>query len=56
MCVVFDRNKSIIKAVSRIYNIPHYACTFHLWKNVKTLYKKSHDSLSEVFYAIAKAY
>ena len=29
---------------------------FHLWKNVKTLYKKSHDSLSEVFYAMTKAY
>ena len=56
MCVVSDRNESIIKAVSRIYNIPHYACTFHLWKNMKTLYKKSHDSLSEVFYAMAKAY
>ena len=56
MCVVSDRNESIIKAVSRIYNIPHYACMFHLRKNVKTLYKKSHDSLSEVFYAMAKAY
>ena len=56
MCVVSDKNESIIKAVLRTYNIPHYACTFHLWKNVKTLYKKSHDSLSEIFYAMTKAY
>lgn len=57
MCVVSDRNESIIKSVSRVYNgVPHYACTWHLWKNVKTLYKKSHDSLSEVYYAMAKAY
>ncbi|KAH0685366.1 hypothetical protein KY284_015919 [Solanum tuberosum] len=38
MCVVSDRNESIIKSVSR------------------TLYKKSHYSLSEVYYAMAKAY
>ena len=56
MCVVSDRNEIIIKSVSRIYNIPHYACMFHLRKNVKTLYKKSHDSLSEAFYAMTKAY
>ena len=56
MCVVSDINESIIKVISRVYNITHYACMFHLWKNVKILYKKSHDSLSEVFYVIAKAY
>ena len=57
MCVVSDRNESIIKTVLRMYNIPHYSCMFHLWNNVKTLYKKSHDSLfSEVFYAMTKAY
>jgi len=27
-----------------------------MWKNVKTLYKKSHNRLSEVFYAMSKAY
>ena len=57
MCVVSDRNESIIKAVSRVFDrVPHYACIWHLWKNVKTLFKKSHNSLSEVFYGMTKAY
>ena len=57
MCVVSDRNESIIKAVSRVFDgVPHYACIWHLWKNVKTLFKKSHNSLSKVFYGMAKAY
>ena len=57
MCVVSDRNESIIKAVSRVFDgVPHYACIWHLWKNVKTLFKKSHNKLSEVFYGMAKAY
>ncbi|XP_016581870.2 uncharacterized protein LOC107879328 [Capsicum annuum] len=57
MCVVSDRNPSIIKAVSNVYNdVPHYACMWHLWRNVKKLYKKSHDALSEIFYTMAKSY
>ncbi|XP_047249866.1 uncharacterized protein LOC124885669 [Capsicum annuum] len=49
MCVVSDRNPSIIKAVSDMYNdVPHYACMWHQWGNVKKLYRKSHDALSEV--------
>ena len=36
MCVVSDRNASIIKAVGKVYNdVPHYACMWHLWGNVK---------------------
>ncbi|XP_060217303.1 uncharacterized protein LOC132644715 [Lycium barbarum] len=57
MCIVSDRHESINKAVSRIYpNVPHYACIWHLWGNVCKKYKKSHDVLSPVFYAMAKAY
>ncbi|XP_047259097.1 uncharacterized protein LOC107846596 [Capsicum annuum] len=57
MCVVSDRNSSIIKAVSDVYNdIAHYACMWHLWGNVKKLYRKSHDALSEIFYVMAKSY
>ncbi|XP_060212158.1 uncharacterized protein LOC132639752 [Lycium barbarum] len=57
MCIVSDRHESINKAVSRIYpNVPHYACILHLWGNVCKKYKKSHDVLSPVFYAMAKAY
>ncbi|KAM3305586.1 hypothetical protein P3S67_012452 [Capsicum chacoense] len=36
MCVVFDRNPSIIKAVVGVYNnVLHYTCRWHLWGNVK---------------------
>ncbi|XP_059277946.1 uncharacterized protein LOC132032195 [Lycium ferocissimum] len=57
MCIVSDRHESINKVVSRIYpNVPHYACIWHLWGNLCKKYKKSHDVLSPVFYAMAKAY
>ncbi|KAM3235866.1 hypothetical protein P3L10_015903 [Capsicum annuum] len=57
MCVVSDRNPSIIKAVGDVYkDVPHYACMWHLWRNVKKLYRKSHDALSEIFYTMAKSY
>nr|XP_004239514.1 uncharacterized protein LOC101264628 [Solanum lycopersicum] len=36
MCVVSDRNESIIKAVTNVYsNVPHYAYMRHLWNNVQ---------------------
>ncbi|XP_059285067.1 uncharacterized protein LOC132038411 [Lycium ferocissimum] len=57
MCVVYDSHESIIKAVSNVYpNVPHFACIWHLWKNVYNKYKKSHKVLSGVYYAMAKAY
>ena len=57
ICVVFDWNSSIIKAVGDVYkDVPHYACMWHLWKNVKKLYEKYHDALSEIFYTMAKSY
>ncbi|XP_059295326.1 uncharacterized protein LOC132048637 [Lycium ferocissimum] len=57
MCVVSDKHESIIKAVSKVYhNVPHFACIWHLWKNVYNKYRKSHKVLSGVYYAMAKAY
>ncbi|XP_049357107.1 uncharacterized protein LOC125821778 [Solanum verrucosum] len=57
MCVVSDRHESIIKAVSRVYtNMQHYACIWHLWANVCKNFRKSNEQLSEIFYAMAKAY
>ncbi|XP_060182537.1 uncharacterized protein LOC132612248 [Lycium barbarum] len=57
MCVVSDRHETIIKAVSKVYpNVPHFACIWHLWKNVYNKYRKSHKVLSGVYYAMAKAY
>ncbi|XP_060210746.1 uncharacterized protein LOC132637711 [Lycium barbarum] len=57
MCIVSDRHESIIKAASRIYpGVPHFACIWHLWKNVYSRYRKSHEMLSGVFYSMANAY
>ncbi|XP_047260715.1 uncharacterized protein LOC124893936 [Capsicum annuum] len=57
MCVVSDRHESIIKVVSVVYpNVPHLACIWHLWKNVCTNFRKSKDRLSDIYYAMVKAY
>ncbi|XP_047259017.1 uncharacterized protein LOC124891273 [Capsicum annuum] len=57
MCVIYDRYKSIIKAVSVVYpNVPHLPCIWHLWKNVCTNFRKSKDRLSDIYYAMTKAY
>ncbi|XP_019240365.1 PREDICTED: uncharacterized protein LOC109220354 [Nicotiana attenuata] len=57
MCIVSDRNESIIKSVSRVYpDVPHFACIWHLWNNVYKKFKKSHAMLSEIYFSMAKAY
>ncbi|XP_016509636.2 uncharacterized protein LOC107827088 [Nicotiana tabacum] len=57
MCIVSDRNESIIKSVSRVYStVPHFACIWHLWNNVYKKFKRSHSKLSEIYFSMAKAY
>ncbi|XP_019238246.1 PREDICTED: uncharacterized protein LOC109218340 [Nicotiana attenuata] len=57
MCIVSDRNESIIKSVSRVYlDVPYFACMWHLWNNVYKKFKKSHAKLSEIYSSMAKAY
>ena len=57
MSVVSDRHDSIIKATSTVYDeVPHFACIWYLWKNVKKNFKKSKYQISELFYTMAKAY
>nr|XP_016458686.1 PREDICTED: uncharacterized protein LOC107782324 [Nicotiana tabacum] len=57
MCIVLDRNESIIKYLSRVYpTVPHFACIWHLWNNVYKKFKESHVRLSEVYFSMAKAY
>ncbi|XP_016497957.2 uncharacterized protein LOC107816730 [Nicotiana tabacum] len=57
MCIVSDRNESIIKSVSRVYpDLPHCACIWHLWNNVYKKFKKSHAKLSEIYFLMEKAY
>ncbi|XP_049386951.1 uncharacterized protein LOC125851221 [Solanum stenotomum] len=57
ICVVSDRNESIMKSVRIVFpNIPHYACIWHLSKNVCGNFKMSRNTLSNLFYSMAKAY
>ncbi|XP_019241880.1 PREDICTED: uncharacterized protein LOC109221902 [Nicotiana attenuata] len=57
MCIVSDRNESIIKSVSRVYpDVLHFACIWHLRNNVYKKFKKSHAKLSEIYFSMAKAY
>ncbi|XP_047249894.1 uncharacterized protein LOC107855709 [Capsicum annuum] len=57
MCVVSDRNPSILKDIGDVYkDVPDYACMWHLWGKMKKHYRKSHDALSEIFYTMAKSY
>ncbi|XP_055806933.1 uncharacterized protein LOC129875690, partial [Solanum dulcamara] len=57
MCVISNRNESIMKSLSIVFpNIPHYACIWHLWKNVCMNFKRSKNTLSDLFYSMAKSY
>jgi len=57
MCVVSDRNESIKNGVSIVFpNVPHFACIWHLWKNVCSNFRRSRSILSDLFYSMAKAY
>ncbi|XP_015168123.1 uncharacterized protein [Solanum tuberosum] len=57
MCVVSDRNESIMKIVRIVFEIvPHYACIWHLWKNVCGNFKRSRNTISDLFYSMAKEY
>ena len=49
MCVISDRNESIMKSVRIVFpNVPHYACILHLWKNVCGNFKRSRKTLSDL--------
>nr|XP_010327328.1 uncharacterized protein LOC104649562 [Solanum lycopersicum] len=57
MCVVSDRNESIMKSVRIVFpDVPHYACIWHLWKNVCGNFKRSRKAISDLFYSMAKTY
>nr|XP_025887254.1 uncharacterized protein LOC104647957 isoform X2 [Solanum lycopersicum] len=57
MCVVSDRNESIMKSVRIVFpDVPHYACIWHLWKNVCGNFKRSRKAISDLFYSMVKAY
>ncbi|XP_019262122.1 PREDICTED: uncharacterized protein LOC109239962 [Nicotiana attenuata] len=57
MCVVSDRNESIMKATSIVYpGMPHYSCMWHIWTNIRSKFKKGHLQLHELYFATAGAY
>uniref|UniRef100_A0A1U7YQ91 Protein FAR1-RELATED SEQUENCE 3-like n=2 Tax=Nicotiana sylvestris TaxID=4096 RepID=A0A1U7YQ91_NICSY len=57
MCVVSDRNESILKATFIIYpGMPHYSCMWHIWTNIWEKFKKEHLKLSELYFATARSY
>ncbi|XP_009605328.1 uncharacterized protein [Nicotiana tomentosiformis] len=57
MCVVSDRNESILKATSTVYiSMPHYACMWHIWTNVRSKFKKGHLKLNELYFATTRSY
>ncbi|XP_075087729.1 uncharacterized protein LOC107824764 [Nicotiana tabacum] len=57
MCVVLDRNESILNATSTVYtSMPHYACMWHIWTNVRSKFKKGHLKLSKLYFATARPY
>nr|XP_016484842.1 PREDICTED: uncharacterized protein LOC107805328 [Nicotiana tabacum] len=48
---------AIRKATSIVYpEVPHCACMFHLWNNIKTNFRKSQKQIKEVYFALARAY
>ncbi|XP_019256334.1 PREDICTED: protein FAR1-RELATED SEQUENCE 5-like [Nicotiana attenuata] len=57
MCVVSDRNESILKATSIVYpGVPHYSCVWHIWTNIRAKFKKGHLQLIELYFATAGSY
>ncbi|XP_075088100.1 uncharacterized protein LOC107796086 [Nicotiana tabacum] len=57
MCIVSDRHDAIWKATSIVYpEVPHCACMFHLWNNIKTNFRKIQKQIKEVYFALARAY
>ncbi|XP_070047003.1 uncharacterized protein [Nicotiana tomentosiformis] len=57
MCIISNRHASILRGAIIVYpEVSHYICIFHLWNNIKKQFKKNHDWLREVFFAMARAY
>nr|XP_009793085.1 PREDICTED: uncharacterized protein LOC104240005 [Nicotiana sylvestris] len=57
MCVLSDRNESILKATSIVYpGMPHYSCMWHIWTNILAKFKKGHLKLSELYFATTWSY
>ncbi|XP_070026502.1 uncharacterized protein [Nicotiana sylvestris] len=56
MCVVSDRNESILKATSIVYTGMPHSCMWHIWTNIRSKFKKGHLQLHELYFATARSY
>ena len=57
MCVVSNRNESIMKSVRIVFpDVPHYACIWNLWNNLCGNFKRSRKTISDLLYSMANAY
>ncbi|XP_060210375.1 uncharacterized protein LOC132637278 [Lycium barbarum] len=57
MRIVSDRHDSIQNATSTVYpEVPHCFCIYHLWNNVKDLFRKNKEKARPIFFTLAKAY
>ncbi|XP_060216846.1 uncharacterized protein LOC132644275 [Lycium barbarum] len=57
MYIVSDWHDSILKKASNVYpDVPHYNFIYHVWNNVKGRFKRDHERLKPIFFAMANAY
>ncbi|XP_016485814.1 uncharacterized protein LOC107806203 [Nicotiana tabacum] len=57
ICIVSDMHDGIWRETSIVYpEVPHCACMFHLWNNIKTNFRKSQKQIKELYFALARAY
>ncbi|XP_059285912.1 uncharacterized protein LOC132039450 [Lycium ferocissimum] len=57
ICIISNRHDSIQNATLIIYpEVPHCFCIYHLWNNVKDLFRKNKEKARPIFFALAKAY
>ncbi|XP_016499157.1 uncharacterized protein LOC107817800 [Nicotiana tabacum] len=57
MCIISDRNESILKATSTVYTgRPHYACMWLIWINVRSKFRKGYLKISKLYFATTRSY
>ncbi|XP_070055215.1 uncharacterized protein [Nicotiana tomentosiformis] len=57
MCIVSYMHDGIWRETSIVYpEVPHCACMFHLWNNIKTNFRKSQKQIKDVYFALPRAY
>ncbi|XP_055961845.1 uncharacterized protein LOC130015536 [Mercurialis annua] len=57
MCIISDRHESIKNAIGKVYpEVSHGICTFHLYNNLKTNFRKKSKDFRKTFFKAARAY